>query len=41
MLIVDGPAVDEVFRTVDLIGVFGNAAIGAAVARAERLTRAT
>lgn len=37
MLIVDGPAVDEVFRTVDLIGVFGNAAIGAAVARAERL----
>ena len=37
MSIVDGAAVDEVFRTVDLVGVFGNAAIGAAVARAERL----
>lgn len=37
MPIMDGATVEEVFRTVDLVGVFGNAAIGAAVARAERL----
>lgn len=33
----DGPTVGEVFRVIDLVGVFANAALGGVIARAERL----